>query len=340
MERVWSVRSEVLADSPCPQGVEAKDSAGRVALISVAEAAKRFPDALTVEVLESLPHAAVSYIERDAACAAGIVVIPTARRPQREARRFAFIVLPGELVLVEDGSTCAELLDQLQAEKVPVGSAHGAFVALVRLLLRDHPAKLSRVREDFELIEELILEGRERVNRSLMREDARRLLGIDGFYQGLTDILGELADEGEGLIDPAVRPRLAALARQVERLSTRLEALQDYCLQVQALYQESIDIRQNNVMQWLTVVTTIAMPLTFITGWYGMNFPHMALFDVPWGYIAVVAVCAAIVVLEIAFFHRQGWLSFGGRVSRDARGARGRAKRATGADARRRGEGA
>lgn len=340
MERVWSVRSEVLADSPCPQGVEAKDSAGRVALISVAEAAKRFPDALTVEVLESLPHAAVSYIERDAACAAGIVVIPTARRPQREARRFAFIVLPGELVLVEDGSTCAELLDQLQAEKVPVGSAHGAFVALVRLLLRDHPAKLSRVREDFELIEELILEGRERVNRSLMREDARRLLGIDGFYQGLTDILGELADEGEGLIDPAVRPRLAALARQVERLSTRLEALQDYCLQVQALYQESIDIRQNNVMQWLTVVTTIAMPLTFITGWYGMNFPHMALFDVPWGYIAVVAVCAAIVVLEIAFFHRQGWLSFGGRVSRDARGARGRAKRAAGADARRRGEGA
>ena len=338
MERVWSVCSEMLVAGSVTQAAGSQNAAGRVTLVSAAEAAERFPDALTVEVLESLPHAAVSYIERDAACAAGIVVIPTARRPQREAHRFAFIVLPGELVLVEDGTTCAELLDQLQAEKAPVGSAHGVLVALVRLLLRDHPAKLSRVREDFELIEELILEGRERVNRLLMREDARRLLGLDGFYQGLTDILGELADEGDGLIDPAVRPRLTALARQVERLSMRLEALQDYCLQVQALYQESIDIRQNNVMQWLTVVTTIAMPLTFITGWYGMNFPHMALFDVPWGYIAVVAVCAAIVVLEIAFFHRQGWLSFGGRVRRDTRGASRTRKRATGAGARHSGE--
>lgn len=340
MERVWSVRSEVLVAGSVTQAAGSQNAAGRVTLVSAAEAEKRLPGALTVEVLESLPHAAVPYIERDASCAAGIVVIPTARRPQREARRFAFIMLPGELVLVEDGSTCAELLDQLQAERAPVGSAHGVFVALVRLLLRDHPAKLSRVREDFELIEELILEGRERVNRSLMREDARRLLGLDGLYQGLSDILGELADEGEGLIDPAVRPRLAALARQVERLSTRLEALQDYCLQVQALYQESIDIRQNNVMQWLTVVTTIAMPLTFITGWYGMNFPHMVLFDVPWGYITVVAVCAAIVALEIAFFHRQGWLSFGGRVHRDAHGARRRANRASGADERHRKESA
>ena len=70
-------------------------------------------------------------------------------------------------------------------------------------------------------------------------------------------------------------------------------------------------MRQNNVMQWLTVVTTIVMPLTFVTGWYGMNFPHMALFDVPWGYAAVIVVCVAIVAIEVAFFWHHGWLSFG-----------------------------
>ena len=325
MARVWSVRSEVLESRPAvgetmPEDAVAGDVAGYVTVMNTAEAARRFARVLPGDVLESLPHAAVSYVECDAMSAAGIVVIPTARRPQREAHRFAFIILPCELVIVEDGSTCEELLEHLEREGLAVGSAHGTLVALLRLLLRDHPAKLSRVREDFELIEELILEGRERVNRSLMREDARRLLGLDAFYQGLSDILSTLSEEDEGVVDSAVRPHLAALARQVERLSTRLEALQDYCLQVQALYQENIDIRQNNVMQWLTVVTTIAMPLTVVTGWYGMNFPHMGLTEVPGGYVVVLAVCLVIVAAEVAFFHRRGWLSFGGRRSRRSRG--------------------
>ena len=79
------------------------------------------------------------------------------------------------------------------------------------------------------------------------------------------------------------------------------------------LYQEGIDIRQNNVMQWLTVVTTIAMPLTVITGWYGMNFPHMGLIDAAGGYLLVACVCIVIVVAEVVFFYRRGWLRFGSR---------------------------
>ena len=69
-------------------------------------------------------------------------------------------------------------------------------------------------------------------------------------------------------MDAEDRARLAALARQVDRLTTRLESLQEFSLQVHSLYQEEIDLRQNSIMQWLTVVATIAMPLTFITSWY------------------------------------------------------------------------
>ena len=112
---------------------------------------------------------------------------------------------------------------------------------------------------------------------------------------------------------PADRARLRSLARLLGRLAALLESLQDYSLQVHSLYQESIDVRQNNVMQWLTVVTTIVMPLTLVTGWYGMNFPHMALFDVPWGYFAVIVACVTIVAVEVAFFWHHGWLSFGER---------------------------
>ena len=40
-------------------------------------------------------------------------------------------------------------------------------------------------------------------------------------------------------------------------------------------------------MQFLTVVTTIFMPLTLITGWYGMNFSNMQELKMPYGYVTV-----------------------------------------------------
>ena len=36
-----------------------------------------------------------------------------------------------------------------------------------------------------------------------------------------------------------------------------------------------IDLRLNETIYWLTVVATIFLPLTFITGFFGMNFAWM-----------------------------------------------------------------
>ena len=173
---------------------------------------------------------------------------------------------------------------------------------------------ISRITKmDIERLEEQILEGCTRVNRAMMMADTRRMLGLDAFYQGMSDLTDLLAEKGGSVVAPGDRAQLRMLSRQLDRLSTRLESLQDYSLQLNGLYQEEIDIRQNSVMQWLTVIATIFMPLTFITGWYGMNFPTMAMLQEPWGYPLVVAVCLVIAVAEIVCFHRRGWLHFGGR---------------------------
>ena len=60
-------------------------------------------------------------------------------------------------------------------------------------------------------------------------------------------------------------------------------------------------------MQFLTVVTTIFLPLTLITGWYGMNFSHMPELSLPWAYPAIIALSALILLVEILFFRRKHW---------------------------------
>ena len=58
---------------------------------------------------------------------------------------------------------------------------------------------------------------------------------------------------------------------RVERLHNYVETIREYLQQIREMYQTQIDIHQNRIMSILTIVTTLFLPLTLITGWYGMN---------------------------------------------------------------------
>ena len=74
------------------------------------------------------------------------------------------------------------------------------------------------------------------------------------------------------------------------------------------LYQATADHRMNEEMRVLTVIATIAMPLTFITGLYGMNFDYMPWVHNPFGYYGAVIVMAVIVLVMVVYYRRRGWL--------------------------------
>ena len=86
---------------------------------------------------------------------------------------------------------------------------------------------------------------------------------------------------------------------RVIRLREESQLLREYCTQIQSLFQSEIDIRQNRIMQILTIVTTIFLPLTLLVGWYGMNFSGMPELHWKYGYPAIILVSVAVVVLSL-----------------------------------------
>ncbi len=80
------------------------------------------------------------------------------------------------------------------------------------------------------------------------------------------------------------------------------------------LYLSSISNKMNQVMQVLTIIATIFIPLTFIAGIYGMNFdPDASPFNMPelgwyWGYISVWVVMIIVVIGMLIYFKRKRWL--------------------------------
>ena len=94
-------------------------------------------------------------------------------------------------------------------------------------------------------------------------------------------------------------------AGRTERLQSHVNLLRETLLQLRELFQSLQDARQNKIMALLTVVTSLFLPLTLLTGWYGMNFVHMPELQWRYGYYAVAAAAAIIVAVEIIWFRRK-----------------------------------
>jgi len=58
----------------------------------------------------------------------------------------------------------------------------------------------------------------------------------------------------------------------------------------------------------LTIIATIFIPLTFITGIYGMNFANMPELEWRYGYFTILIVMAVIGISLVVYFRRRRWL--------------------------------
>ena len=65
--------------------------------------------------------------------------------------------------------------------------------------------------------------------------------------------------------------------------------------------------KTNEIMRMLTIISTIVLPLTFISGLYGMNV-RLPWAESPYAFLYVMALCLLISAVLIIFFLRKHWL--------------------------------
>lgn len=95
------------------------------------------------------------------------------------------------------------------------------------------------------------------------------------------------------------------LVRTADQLDTGREA----AMGMMEVYFSVNNTRLNQVMKLLTVISTIFLPLTFISSVYGMNFKYMPELDWPFGYAMVWGILITITIVMVFFFKRRGWLA-------------------------------
>ena len=135
----------------------------------------------------------------------------------------------------------------------------------------------------------------------LLTKHRQKLSELNAYYEQLTDI-GELFQSRACSSFADDTGDWEKFTHRAERLQNHVQLLRENMLQLRELYQSKQDARQNKIMGILTIVTTFFLPLTLITGWYGMNFAYMPELKWRYGYPVVILVALIIAVGEFIYF--------------------------------------
>ncbi len=111
---------------------------------------------------------------------------------------------------------------------------------------------------------------------------------------------------------PFIDARTAVYFRDVHDHLVRafevIDSYRDLVANTLDAYLASISNRLGQVMKQLTVIATIFMPLSFLTGFFGMNFAGIP-YDRPWLLGIVLAIMMGLPVAMLLLFARRGWLT-------------------------------
>ena len=93
----------------------------------------------------------------------------------------------------------------------------------------------------------------------------------------------------------------------IEVIDTQ-ETFRDMLSSMLDLYISTVSKKMNEVMQVLTVIATIFIPLTFVAGVYGMNFEYMPELEWKYGYAFAWGIMLLVALAMGVFFRKKRWL--------------------------------
>ena len=172
------------------------------------------------------------------------------------------------------------------------------------LMDRNFPL-LDRFNDELEDLETAIFDNpkRELLQRAFALK--RSLVRVRRVLSPQRDVVGMLARHGVNNVQEKTTLYFRDVYDHLVRLYEQIDAARDLLGNAMEGYLSVVANKTNEITKQLTLFASIFMPLSFLVGFFGMNFENLARPVFFWPTIGVIGVLP---VLLIAYFIKRGWL--------------------------------
>ena len=234
--------------------------------------------------------------------------IPARENVPGDNHVFAFSLDEKGVIFIDDEGFCNAVIRKIANTKRLVNPCLERFLYdFLEQIICDDRQMLESYDHTLDELEDQILDGNTEGVLEQIAEIRNDLRDLKIHYTQLIDVCQELEENENHFFKDENERYFHLVAQRIERLLEMLLTLVDFTIQLREFCQSKIDEKQNRNLAFLTIISSIFMPLTLIAGWYGMNFKYMPELDKVWAYPLVFVVSVMIVVVCIVFFKKNKW---------------------------------
>ena len=195
----------------------------------------------------------------------------------------------------------------LRSERYLARGADYLLYNIVDALVSDFMPVVDQLDDAIDQLEDQIFAARGQAVLAKIFSIKRAILHLRRIISPQREVMNRLARDSYAVVDPDERIYFRDVYDHLVRLVDINDTLRYLISGALDTYLSVSSNRINEIMKVLTVFTALFMPLTFLTGFFGMNFEVLP-FKSAYLFVGMLALTLAIPLAMWRLFRKQGWI--------------------------------
>lgn len=179
---------------------------------------------------------------------------------------------------------------------------------LLDILVDDYFPVLEKIEDMVENLEEEAIKNPNRSVATNILHLKRRILAIRRTTFGMREQMGQVIKHEGNFLSKSVKNYLRDVNDHVMRASEQIDSYRELLVGAHDAYNSALSNKMNEIMKVLSIISTIMLPLAFMTGLYGMNFKFMPGLTNPVGFWIMILAMLILSILMMIFFRSRKWI--------------------------------
>ena len=210
----------------------------------------------------------------------------------------------------EESEIFQPIIDRIKIPKgrVRIMGADYLLYSLIDLIIDNYFIVLEFLSEKIETIEEKLVRDPEQETLKEIYQLKKTIIDLRKFVWPLRELVNKLQREESKLISDSLQVYIRDIYDHIFRITESLDNYRDIIFGMLDMYLSSVSNKMNDIMKVLTIISTVFIPLSFLAGFYGMNFQDMPEFSNPFAYPLLIIAMIIISCGMLFYFRKRKWI--------------------------------
>ena len=195
----------------------------------------------------------------------------------------------------------------IQNSKVRQNGADFLYYSLIDLIVDHYYVVMEKLADKMEMLEENIVRNANKRTLAQINMFRKEMILFKRSISPVRDLVNGILRSESDLIDEKTEKYFKDVYDHIVQANELADNYRDMMMNLQDLYLSNVNLRMNEVMKVMAIVTCLLAPATVIGGIFGMNFELIPISHQANGFYIAVGLMVGIGVLMILIFKKRGW---------------------------------